>query len=474
MKLKSRRKKPEQADEKGQKKKKDYRFKQIATKKRNAPSKNSKQKQDDEAEKPEKEKSLMEKESKNVAPGVPQSASQSKIESRMMAIPKQVHRERRKAKEIAVREEIEEEGSENNGEDSVRLAGQDDKLEAIRNMGFGGFLHLDMPRSNSPRNTPEFFAKLVENVEISGLCILCDRNRSMSIEPIHVHLVYGVPIGGKKIVEAKVEDNELNEMVVKFKQYHDGKIPTLTSLSENLEYTLMIREAIERIANEFVNLSNVLKMGERFHNTSLEQENTLFNVSAMWARCSGCKMPGAEFHSSTPMQKVDGGSLLSQDVEFFASDWFGDIIDNVVKSAKFQNTLCQDDAYKDDSQEVTEEKRLANFIETLDYWLIDCEIESVKGVRLFFFPVYVNVNDASLHSYVMVINTKAKSVEIIDNKPLVEGVEFSSKYYDWPEKMFDALKKLRIYYSNEILTSRVNKNRFEVNDNAEVWFDYKF
>ncbi|KAL2894127.1 Fs(2)Ket: Importin subunit beta, partial [Bienertia sinuspersici] len=131
-----------------------------------------------------------------------------------------------------------------------------------------------------------------------------------------------------------------------------------------------------------------------------------------------------------------------------------------------------------------------------------------------FFTVYVYH-----HFYVLVINTKSKSIEIIDNRPLPENVEFSSNYHDWPEQIkmnkyslklltmpwrtddnnidcgvyimrhmknyyskrnwdcglkadnFDALKKLRINYTNEIFTSEVNKSREELIDNATTWFD---
>ncbi|KAL2899010.1 putative lipid kinase YegS [Bienertia sinuspersici] len=36
---------------------------------------------------------------------------------------------------------------------------------------------------------------------------------------------------------------------------------------------------------------------------------------------------------------------------------------------------------------------------------------------------------------------------------------------------FDALKKLRIHFTNEILTSKVNKSREQLIDNATTWFD---
>ncbi|KAL2941336.1 Uncharacterized protein RDABS01_029686 [Bienertia sinuspersici] len=101
------------------------------------------------------------------------------------------------------------------------------------------------------------------------------------------------------------------------------------------DYTEMLREATERIANDFVHLLNVLKMGERFHNIPLDQESKLYNVFAMWSRCFGYKMP-AEFLGNHPLHKVDGASLLSQYNDFFASDWFSEIVDNIVKNAGFE------------------------------------------------------------------------------------------------------------------------------------------
>uniref|UniRef100_A0A803MQE5 Ribosomal protein n=1 Tax=Chenopodium quinoa TaxID=63459 RepID=A0A803MQE5_CHEQI len=60
----------------------------------------------------------------------------------------------------------------------------------------------------------------------------------------------------------------------------------------------------------------------------------------------------------------------------------------------------------------------------------------------------------------------------MEEKQIFQNVQMSVNFLvsllkkNWQN--FDALKKLRIYSSNEILTSAVNKNKFEVNDNAEV------
>ncbi|KAL2903466.1 Phosphoribosylformylglycinamidine synthase subunit PurL [Bienertia sinuspersici] len=180
------------------------------------------------------------------APALSQCASKPKVKSTLLSIPKETQREGRRANKMVAREESEDEDLDRNEEKMPTLKtrhtiqplmsliegllnGQEEKLQAIRDISFGGFINLDMPR-----NTTYFFATLVENLEISEMCILCDRDRSMSIKPIDVHLVYGVPIGGKVIEDAKLEDDEFNEMVIKFKQYHNGKIPSLKALSEHL------------------------------------------------------------------------------------------------------------------------------------------------------------------------------------------------------------------------------------------------
>lgn len=56
------------------------------------------------------------------------------------------------------------------------LEGQDDKLRAIRDMGFGGLMHL-----NFPRNDTVFAAKLMRDFDPYGMCILLDRNRDIKV-----------------------------------------------------------------------------------------------------------------------------------------------------------------------------------------------------------------------------------------------------------------------------------------------------
>uniref|UniRef100_A0A803LBU8 Ubiquitin-like protease family profile domain-containing protein n=1 Tax=Chenopodium quinoa TaxID=63459 RepID=A0A803LBU8_CHEQI len=571
--------------------------------------------------------------------GVAQSASQSKAQSTIVEVSKDIPRKNNKDKGLVVREKKTDVAEVDVGEQGeikeeftasqrhtvqpllnlIRgLEEQEEKLQAIRDMGFGGILHLDMPRSS-----PNFNATLVLNVDANEVCIVCARNRTIDIKPVDVHLVYGLPMGGKVIVEAANENEEMVMVMRELKAYHGGGgIPKFSAL----EYTHLLRQATETIASGFVNLSKILKMGERFHNRPIDGDATLYNVAAMWSRLSGIKL-SENVINNVPSQRVEGSSILSQDTDFFASDWFGEMIDNVVNNSGVEgitvekekeggeeedsqpteleplvfsvvtpltpptqytgdldlklalstgsplnlgnqqfsdigefdsaftdqqlepsvpeemldgqktgvgptptkrarklgkvymspflvqyshliegtdefkeaiqeyafsdlldedelfyddgfahlsrkliktmgdnvyiysdivdafclilnaknsaddkkriffpnaaiNLLCVNDAYVDDSQEATYGIKYVKFEETIRYWLIDCNIESVKGYQLLFFPVY-----AHDHFYVMVINTKSKAVEILDNRPLVEGVPFSEKYHDYPEKL---------------------------------------
>ncbi|KMT03365.1 hypothetical protein BVRB_8g190560 [Beta vulgaris subsp. vulgaris] len=88
------------------------------------------------------------------------------------------------------------------------LEGQDDKLRAIRDMGFGGLMHLNFSRIDTI-----FVAKLLRDFDPYGMCILLDRNRDIKVDAIDVHLVYGISIGGEVIVEGKNEDEKFYELL---------------------------------------------------------------------------------------------------------------------------------------------------------------------------------------------------------------------------------------------------------------------
>uniref|UniRef100_A0A803MA15 Uncharacterized protein n=1 Tax=Chenopodium quinoa TaxID=63459 RepID=A0A803MA15_CHEQI len=302
---------------------------------------------------------------------------------------------------------------------SLQEQEQQDKLQAIKDMGFGGFLDLDFPKGK-----PNFCAMLVQEIEENGMYIKCDRNRSLDITLMDVHLVYGIPYGGEDIVEAKLDDPMFKEVcyfdrlkkkltfdeprdfpllevwkgkkirdriklelksgiglgimldrikvpwTVKnqnlllkepkqqepspkeqhqeegFNQQHETKEQhqehdktNLNSPTNMQEYNQLLREVTERIASGFVNLSNVLKLGEKFYTAPLVEKNAMYNVAAMWSKCSGYRIP-QEIQPQTQFQRGEGSSILSQDNDFFGADWFGNMIDdvvmNVLKSSEFE------------------------------------------------------------------------------------------------------------------------------------------
>uniref|UniRef100_A0A803MS22 Uncharacterized protein n=1 Tax=Chenopodium quinoa TaxID=63459 RepID=A0A803MS22_CHEQI len=84
-------------------------------------------------------------------------------------------------------------------------------------MGFGGFLHLDFSH-----NYPEFLAQLVLNFDAVGMKFKLDRNRSINVKAADVHMVYGIPSGGKEIVDAKNSNEDYKEVLNSYKRYHGG------------------------------------------------------------------------------------------------------------------------------------------------------------------------------------------------------------------------------------------------------------
>uniref|UniRef100_A0A803MNA1 Uncharacterized protein n=1 Tax=Chenopodium quinoa TaxID=63459 RepID=A0A803MNA1_CHEQI len=100
------------------------------------------------------------------------------------------------------------------------LANHVDNLQTIKDMGFGGFLHLDFPH-----NYPEFLAQLVLNFDVVGMKLNLDRNRSIDVKDVDVHMVYRIPIGGKEIVDAKDGNEDYKEVLNSYKRYHGGVLP---------------------------------------------------------------------------------------------------------------------------------------------------------------------------------------------------------------------------------------------------------
>lgn len=74
---------------------------------------------------------------------------------------------------------------------------------AIRKIGFGAFLDLDIGAHKSA-----FSAELVTSLDANRVNLVMDNKEEIDIQLKDIHLVYGLPIGGRKIVEPKKEEDE--------------------------------------------------------------------------------------------------------------------------------------------------------------------------------------------------------------------------------------------------------------------------
>uniref|UniRef100_A0A803MJZ9 Uncharacterized protein n=1 Tax=Chenopodium quinoa TaxID=63459 RepID=A0A803MJZ9_CHEQI len=76
--------------------------------------------------------------------------------------------------------------------------------QAIRNIGFGGFLELDLPIHINSMLTEN----LVTNFDTERCCLMLPkRKQEIFLEAIDVHLAYGFPLGGKRIEQRNDESN---------------------------------------------------------------------------------------------------------------------------------------------------------------------------------------------------------------------------------------------------------------------------
>uniref|UniRef100_A0A803LH10 Uncharacterized protein n=1 Tax=Chenopodium quinoa TaxID=63459 RepID=A0A803LH10_CHEQI len=74
---------------------------------------------------------------------------------------------------------------------------------AIRKIGFGGFLDLDLDAHKSV-----FCSKLVSSFDCDRVSLVLERNQEIVITPVDIHLVYGLPMGGEIIKEQQQEEDE--------------------------------------------------------------------------------------------------------------------------------------------------------------------------------------------------------------------------------------------------------------------------
>lgn len=79
----------------------------------------------------------------------------------------------------------------------------DEHKKAIQAIGFGGFFHLDMPAHKS-----SFAESLVRSFDVDRHCLVMENNQVIHIKQEDAHIAYGLPMGGKNIVEPKDESDE--------------------------------------------------------------------------------------------------------------------------------------------------------------------------------------------------------------------------------------------------------------------------
>lgn len=72
----------------------------------------------------------------------------------------------------------------------------DTHKDAVRNIGFGGLLDLDLGPMKTTWNE-----ELVRSVDIDNCSILVHREKEIKITDLDVHIVYGLPMGGRLIEE---------------------------------------------------------------------------------------------------------------------------------------------------------------------------------------------------------------------------------------------------------------------------------
>lgn len=79
----------------------------------------------------------------------------------------------------------------------------DEHAGAIRSIGFGGLLDLDLGRHNSL-----FAEDLISSFDVDTYSLVMENGQGIDIKVEDAHIVYGVPLGGHKIIENPDENDE--------------------------------------------------------------------------------------------------------------------------------------------------------------------------------------------------------------------------------------------------------------------------
>uniref|UniRef100_A0A803N1Z0 Aminotransferase-like plant mobile domain-containing protein n=1 Tax=Chenopodium quinoa TaxID=63459 RepID=A0A803N1Z0_CHEQI len=184
-------------------------------------------------------------------------------------------------------------------------------------------------------------------------------NRSIDVKVADVHMVYGIPSGGKEIVDAKDGNEDYKEVLNSYKRYHGGVLPNNvnklvsklapveTPLDDDWKRSflvLVVNCCIKSIKNQQPYL--------RFLHTTINVNRISkydwcsYTIESLieWVLCwkSGVvrffcgPLPFLWVCYFDRLQKMtleqSRNFPLIKDTNFFASDWFGNMIDDVVKN----------------------------------------------------------------------------------------------------------------------------------------------
>lgn len=106
---------------------------------------------------------------------------------------------------------------------------QPHKVAAVDAMGFGGLLHLDLPR-----NDKNFVGELIWNFNSNSKCILLLRHKEIKVEEVDVHLVLGLPLGGNEVSEKVDGDDLFDQIMADLRVYYGGVTPTIPDIVKKL------------------------------------------------------------------------------------------------------------------------------------------------------------------------------------------------------------------------------------------------
>lgn len=122
----------------------------------------------------------------------------------------------------------------------------DEHKEAIRKIGFGGFLSLSMANHNSALAN-----YIVSSSNVDRQSIVLTGSGEIFVTPEDVHLVYGVPLGGEEIVEPENED--IDDNYVEFLATWRKSFKLKKGSPTNLPLISRIKDLmLEPVSNEFI------------------------------------------------------------------------------------------------------------------------------------------------------------------------------------------------------------------------------